>query len=237
MSPARMCSGATSTASWYAARRPSWTRTAGSSSSRSAGGGRRHVRQRAGQVVDQPGQAVHRGVVGARRASALGVEEHVLDQVEALAEVVERGDVPGEGQDRVGEAEVVGGDVGQPLDLAHHVVAEVADDPAVERRQVVEARAPGTRRGAPRARRAPPGRAARRAAAGRRRPAPSTRGPPASARGRARGTRTGPSVRACSTDSSRNPVGPSGAGPTSFTNADTGVSRSASTSRQTGTTV
>src|SRR5262245_2430184 len=41
----------------------------------------------------------------------------------------------------------------------------------------------------------------------------------------------------CSTDSSRNPDGSLGVEPTSFTNADTGVSRSASTSRHTGTTV
>src|SRR5262245_59114712 len=46
-----------------------------------------------------------------------------------------------------------------------------------------------------------------------------------------------PHRSACSTDSSRKPDGSSGAEPTSFTNADTGVSRSARTSRHTGTTV
>ena len=35
-----------------------------------------------------------------------------------------------------GWPEVVGGDVGQALDLAHHVVAEVADQAAVQRRQL-----------------------------------------------------------------------------------------------------
>src|SRR5262245_19539261 len=46
-----------------------------------------------------------------------------------------------------------------------------------------------------------------------------------------------PHRSACSTDSSRKPDGSLGVAPTSFTNADTGVSRSASTSRHTGTTV
>ena len=102
---------------------------------------RRHVRQRPGEVVDQPGETVHGPVVGAVDVG-LGVEEHVLDQVETLAEVVERGDVPGEGQHRVGEPQVVGRDVGEPLDFAHDVVAEVADHAAVERRQLVEAGRP-----------------------------------------------------------------------------------------------
>ena len=41
-----------------------------------------------------------------------------------------------------GQALVVGGHVGQVLDLADDVVAEVADEPAVQRRQVGEARRP-----------------------------------------------------------------------------------------------
>ena len=71
---------------------------------------------------------------------ALGHEEHVLDQVEPLAVVVERGDVPGEREHRVGPAERVVRHVREPLDLAHDVVAEVADDATVERRQLGEAR-------------------------------------------------------------------------------------------------
>ena len=43
---------------------------------------------------------------------------------------------------RVGVAQVVGRHVGQVLDLAHDVVAEVAHDPAVQRREVVEGRGP-----------------------------------------------------------------------------------------------
>ena len=41
---------------------------------------------------------------------------------------------------RVGPADRVGRDVGEALDLAHDVVAEVADDATVERRQLVELR-------------------------------------------------------------------------------------------------
>ena len=39
-------------------------------------------------------------------------------------------------EDGVGIAEVVGGDVREVLDLADDVVAEVADEPAVQRRQL-----------------------------------------------------------------------------------------------------
>ena len=51
------------------------------------------------------------------------------------------------------------GHVGQALDLADDVVAEVADEAAVQRRQVGHARATGRRRAGPRRRRGCPGRA------------------------------------------------------------------------------
>ena len=54
--------------------------------------------------------------------------------------MVERGDVTGDRQHRVGQPEVVVRHVGQALDLAHDVVAEVADDATVERRQLGELR-------------------------------------------------------------------------------------------------
>ena len=92
------------------------------------------------------------GVVRARR------REHVLDQVEPLAEVVERGDVPGERQHRVGHARDRRRGRREALDLAHDVVAELADDAAVERRQLGELRRAVRARAAPRARRARPGR-------------------------------------------------------------------------------
>ena len=67
----------------------------------------------------------------------------------------------------------------------------------------------------------------------------STRGPRAtsvSAGSRPRNENR-PHRSACSTDSSRKADGSVSAAPASFTNAETGVSRSASTSRHTGTTV
>ena len=57
-----------------------------------------------------------------------------------LAPVVEGGQLTDDREDRVRQAEVVRWRVGQALDLAHDVVAEVADQPAVHRRQPVEGR-------------------------------------------------------------------------------------------------
>ena len=71
-----------------------------------------------------------------------GVEEHVLDQEEPLAEVVEGGHVAREREHGVGQARVVGGHVREPLDLAHDVVAEIADDSPVERRELRDGRRP-----------------------------------------------------------------------------------------------
>ena len=91
-------------------------------------------------------------------------------------------------------------------------------------------------RAAPRARRARPGRSAR---PGGGVPSNSTARPRAtsvSAGSRPRNENR-PQRSACSTDSSRKPGGSCSPAPTSFTNAETGVSRSASTSRHTGTTV
>ena len=95
-------------------------------------GWRRRVRQRAGQLVDATVEAVDGALIGVGGVDGL-VQEDVLDEIEALAEVVERGHVTGQRQNRVGNALVVGRDVGQVLDLADDVVAEVADDAAVER--------------------------------------------------------------------------------------------------------
>ena len=73
-----------------------------------------------------------------------GLDEHVLDERGPLAPVVVGGELADHRHHRVGVALVVGRDVGQVLDLAHDVVAEVAHDPAVQRRQVVERAAPST---------------------------------------------------------------------------------------------
>ncbi len=56
--------------------------------------------------------------------------------------MVEGGDVAGERQHGVGEAEIVVGHVGEVLDLSHHVVPEVADDAAVERWKLRDRRCP-----------------------------------------------------------------------------------------------
>ena len=118
--------------------------------------GRAHVGQRlvgVGRVeerlVDRPGsvggqllEPRHRLVVGpvdlrlARFAEQVGVRE----QGDPLTPMVEGGQLSDDREDRVGQAEVVLGWVGQVLDLPHHVVAEVPDQPAVHRRQPVERR-------------------------------------------------------------------------------------------------
>jgi hypothetical protein len=69
-----------------------------------------------------------------------GLDEHVLDERDPLAPVVVGGQLADDRHHGVGVAEVVRGDVGQALDLAHDVVAEVAHDPAVQRGQVLEGR-------------------------------------------------------------------------------------------------
>ncbi len=80
----------------------------------------------------------HAGVVRARARH----DEHVLDEEEALPEVIERGDVTGQREDGVGVSQVVGRDVRQALDLPHDVVAEVTDEAAVEGREVGQGRGP-----------------------------------------------------------------------------------------------
>ena len=125
--------------------------------------------------------------------------------------------------------------VGQALDLAHGVVAHPADDAAVERRQLGQRRRAVARASSASSAASVPavGRARLRAARARRatrRAGPRVTNVRAGSRPR---NENRPQRSACSTDSSRKPS----RSPTSFTNADSGVSRSASTSRHTGTTV
>ena len=103
---------------------------------------RRDVRKRTCELVHQLVEPAHgSGVRGVHRVvRRVRLEEDVLDQIEALPVVVERGDVTGQRQHRVGPALRVRRDVRQVLDLAHDVVPEVADDAAVERWQLSEAR-------------------------------------------------------------------------------------------------
>ena len=67
-------------------------------------------------------------------------QDHVVDQGCPLPPVVEGDDPADHVEDRIGESEVVERRVRQVLHLADHVVAEIADDSGVQRRQ------PGKRR-------------------------------------------------------------------------------------------
>ena len=98
---------------------------------RGRAGGSEGVDALAGVVVS----GVDGGVVGADRHEGVG------DERRPLAPVVVGGEVADDAEDGVGVAEVVVGDVRQALDLANDVVAEEADDPAVQRREVRERRA------------------------------------------------------------------------------------------------
>ena len=92
---------------------------------------------------EEPGAG---GLVG--RRDRLGVDHatgrvghhHVVHQHDPLAPVVEGAELADDDERRVGVAEVVRRRLGEALDLAHHVVAEIPDQPPVQRRQ------PGERR-------------------------------------------------------------------------------------------
>ncbi len=130
MSPATMCSLATSTARWYM---PSAIvlRTTGGVSPGWGGSTTAWVRGRASF-----GRATHphaREVVLAIHVVGTHVEHgDTLDEVDALTPVVEGGHRADDTHHRVGQAAVVAGHVGQMLDLADHVVAEVAHDPSLQ---------------------------------------------------------------------------------------------------------
>ena len=95
MSPARMCSLAASTAPRYTLGAHRRARRRAARRARRPGGGDGHVRQRPRELVDRElsSRATARVVgVGRGRRRRRRAAEHVLDQVEPLAEVVERGD-------------------------------------------------------------------------------------------------------------------------------------------------
>ena len=94
-------------------------------------------------AVDGEAVEAHEGlVVEPVDGGLVGVvgQQHVVDERDPLAEVVEGGQLADDRQRGVGVARGVVGDVGEVLDLAHDVVAEVADEAAVQRGQVVEHR-------------------------------------------------------------------------------------------------
>ena len=136
MSPARMCSLATRTASWYASEV-----MFGGHLGHDVVGSRRlqgRPTQRTGQVGGQVVEARPGRVEGGRGLGLAPVLAHddVVHQHDTLAPVVEGAQLPDHVQHGVGEAGVVTGHVGEMLDLAHDVVAQIPHEPAVQRGQV-----------------------------------------------------------------------------------------------------
>ncbi len=109
------------------------------------GRGRSPHGQGAGRLVE-PAEAISRQLVQPPLGGGMGdvelvgpprrVDHHVVNQHHPLAPVVEGSQLADDGQDGVRMAEVVGWGVRQVLDLPDHVVAEIADQPGVERGQV-----------------------------------------------------------------------------------------------------
>ena len=95
--------------------------------------GRRRFAQGGGHRV-QPGDRVVVGGVPVRRRDV--DREDVRDQQDRAVVVVQHGQVGGEHHRELRHAQVVGRGAGQPLEAAHRVVADVADQPAGERREV-----------------------------------------------------------------------------------------------------
>ena len=126
-----------------------------------------------GGLVERPetvgGQLVEPCAAAASWAasSSLGrprrVDDHVVDQHHPLAPVVEGGQLADDRQDGVGMAEVVRRGVGQVFDLTDHVVAQIADQSGMERREIgrsgeSKVAEDGFEGGQHPARRSPPGR-------------------------------------------------------------------------------
>jgi hypothetical protein len=82
----------------------------------------------------EPGDGVVVGLI--ERVAVEAEHRHVLDHVRPLTPVVERSQRTDHAHHRVRQATVVRRHVGQPLDLADDVVAEKADDTAVQRWQL-----------------------------------------------------------------------------------------------------
>ena len=99
--------------------------------------GRAGRKQSAASCVE-PGLGLARGPRRAPSAPQAGSMTTLSIEHHPLAPVVEGGQLADDRQDGVGVAEVVGRRVGQVLDLPDHVVAEVADQAGVQRRQVGE---------------------------------------------------------------------------------------------------
>ena len=229
MSPARMCSLAASTASRYASL-PDRRADLGQRVARVGRVDERLV-ERDGPVARQQVQASDGVVVLLVDLGVGEVVEHpgVGDERDPLPPVVERGQLADDRQHALGQPLVVVGHVREALDLAHDVVAEVADEPAVQRRQVGVAAATGRRTGPPRSPASIPRSSGMDSST---RPPRTSTLPPARLTNVATGRRPTndhrPQRSACSTDSRRKPSSPPRV---RRAKAATGVMRSASSSR------
>ena len=126
-----------STAPWNVLRRHGGRAPRGPR--RRAGAPRAAVRPTAG--TGRPASSSRRAPA-ASKAAAASASLHasptttLSTEHDALAPVVEGAQLADDVEDGVGKAEVVTGDVGQMLHLSHDVVAQVPDEPAVQRWQV-----------------------------------------------------------------------------------------------------
>ena len=100
-----------------------------------------------GRQLDEPRAGGFVGGAHGLGGISLGVgaigqngHDHVVDQDDALAPVVERAELADDDERGVGMAQVVLRHVREPLDLAHHVVAEIPHQSPVQRREPVQRR-------------------------------------------------------------------------------------------------
>ena len=98
------------------------------------------VRERHQRFVDGSGTVIgelmdlgDRRVVGGLQIGVV-VDDDVGEQGDPLSPMVVHGEFSDHRDHRIGVTEIIGGYVGKMLDLAHDVVAEVADQTAVQRR-------------------------------------------------------------------------------------------------------
>ena len=98
------------------------------------------VRERHQWFVDGSGTVIgelmdlgDRRVVGGLQIGVV-VDDDVGEQGDPLSPMVVHGEFSDHRDHRIGVTEIIGGYVGKMLDLAHDVVAEVADQTAVQRR-------------------------------------------------------------------------------------------------------
>ena len=103
---------------------------------------------RALEVVPQDLQALACAVIGGLEQAGVGaltlvlVEQHVVDEGDPLPPVVEGGELADDRYDGIRVAQVVGRRLSEAFDLPHDVITEIADEPAVKRRQLLERRRP-----------------------------------------------------------------------------------------------